>query len=144
MGMANGLDAVLHFVIPIALVRLLPVEQFGEYRLLWLAASSAMLFAPMGMPRSLQYFLPRNNEEDRRVFIDQTLIFLLITAAIAALFFLPSSPLLPSTMKGLVESSSYLVSLFVFFWVIASLIDVLPSALEKYRHQVLFLSLIHI
>ena len=139
MGMANGLDAVLHFVIPIALVRLLPVEQFGEYRLLWLAASSAMLFAPMGMPRSLQYFLPRNNEEDRRVFIDQTLIFLLITAAIAALFFLPSSPLLPSTMKGLVESSSYLVSLFVFFWVIASLIDVLPSALEKYRHQVLFI-----
>ena len=71
MGMANGLDAALHFCIPIVLVRLLSVEQFGEYRLLWLAASSAMLFAPMGMPRSLQYFLPRNNEEDRREFIDQ-------------------------------------------------------------------------
>jgi O-antigen/teichoic acid export membrane protein len=139
MGMANGLDAALHFVIPIALVRLLSVEQFGEYRLLWLAASSAMLFAPMGMPRSLQYFLPRNNEADRCAFIDQTCVFMLITACLAAFFFLPSSPLLPSTMKGFVDSSGYLVSLFVLFWVAASLLDVLPSAMEKYRHQVFFI-----
>ena len=139
LGVANGLDAALHFVIPIALVRLLSVEQFGEYRLLWLAASSAMLFAPLGMPLSLQYFLPRNNERDRSAYIDQTLIFMLSTATIAALCFLPSSPLLPSTMKALVESNGYLVSLFVLFWVIGSLLDVLPAALEKYRYQASFI-----
>ena len=139
LGVANGLDAALHFVIPIALVRLLSVEHFGEYRLLWLAATSAMLFAPLGMPLSLQYFLPRNNERDRSAFIDQTLIFLLTTASIAALCFLPSSPLLPSTMKALVESNGYLVSLFVLLWATASLLDVLPGALEKYRYQASFI-----
>ena len=139
LGVANGLDAALHFVIPIALVRLLSVEHFGEYRLLWLAATSAMLFAPMGMPRSLQYFLPRNNERNRYAFIDQTLIFMLTAASIAALCFLPSSPLLPSTMMTLVESNGYLVSLFVLFWVAASLLDVLPGALEKYNYQASFI-----
>jgi O-antigen/teichoic acid export membrane protein len=92
LGVANGLDAALHFVIPDALVRLLSVEHFGEYRLLWLAASLAMLFAPLGMPLSLQYFLLRNNARDRCAFIDQTVIFMLSTASIAALCFLPSSP----------------------------------------------------
>jgi len=139
LGVANGLDAALHFVIPIVLVRLLSVEQFGEYRLLWLTASSAMLFAPLGMPLSLQYFLPRNNERDRSAYIDQTLIFMLSTATIAALCFMPSSPLLPSTMKALVESNGYLVSLFVLFWVIGSLLNVLPAALEKYRYQASFI-----
>ena len=139
LGVANGLDAALHFILPIALVRLLTVEHFGEYRLLWLAATSAMLFAPFGMPLSLQYFLPRNNERDRRAFIDQTLMFMLTMASIAALCFLPSSPLLPSTMKALVESNGYLVSLFVLLWVTASLLDVLPGALEKYRYQASFI-----
>ena len=139
LGVAKGLDAALQFVIPVALVRLLSVEHFGEYRLLWLAASSAMLFAPMGIPLSLQYFLPRNNERDRCAFIDQTVIFMLTTASIAALCFIPSSPLLPSTMKGLVESNGYLVSLFLFFWVTASLLDVLPGALEKYGYQASFI-----
>ena len=138
--MANGLNAALHFAIPVALVRLLSVDEFGDYRLLWLAASSAMIFAPLGMPRSLQYFLPRHNEADRRVFINQTFLFMLVTASLAALCFLPFSPLLPPAMKQLVISNGYLVSLFVFFWVVASLIDVLPGALEKYRHQTIFIA----
>ena len=141
LGVAKGLDATLQFVIPISLVRLLSVEHFGEYRLLWLAASSAMLFAPMGIPVSLQYFLPRNNKRDRCAFIDQTVIFILTTASIAALCFIPSSPFLPSTMKGLVESNGYLISIFLFFWVTASVLDVLPGALEKYRCQASFIIL---
>jgi len=142
LGAANGLNAALHFVIPVALVRLLSVDDFGNYRLLWLAATSAMIFAPLGMPRSLQYFLPRSDEVDRRAFIDQTFLFMLVTAGLSALFFLPSSPLLPATMKGLVNSSGYLVSVFVLFWVGASLIEVLPSAMEKYRHQAAFVSIL--
>ena len=140
LGFANGLDAALHFVVPIALVRLLSVDEFGDYRLLWLAAMTAMLFAPLGMPRSLQYFLPRHNDQDRHAFIDQTFLFMLMTASLAALFFLPSSPFLPVAMKGLVDSNGYLVSVFVLFWVTASLIEVLPSALEKYSHQAVLVS----
>ena len=140
LGMANGLNAALHFVVPVALVRLLSIEEFGNYRLLWLAASSAMIFAPLGMPRSLQYFLPRHNEADRVVFINQTFLFMLVTASIAALCFLPFSPLLPLAMKQLVTTNGYLVSLFVFFWVVASMIDVLPGALEKHGHQAVFIS----
>jgi O-antigen/teichoic acid export membrane protein len=140
LGMANGLNAALHFVIPVALVRLLTVDAFGDYRLLWLAASSAMIFAPLGMPRSLQYFLPRHNEAERRVFINQTFLFMLVTASLAALCFLPFSPLLPLAMKQLVTTNGYLVSLFVFFWVVASMIDVLPGALEKHGHQAIFIS----
>jgi O-antigen/teichoic acid export membrane protein len=140
LGMANGLSAALHFLVPIALVRLLSVDEFGDYRLLWLAASSAMIFAPLGMPRSLQYFLPRNNEADGRAFIDQTFLFMLVTASLAALCFLPFSPLLPPAMKELVTSNGYLVSLFVLFWVVSLLIDVLPGALEKYGHQATFIS----
>ena len=139
--MANGLSAALHFLVPIALVRLLSVDEFGDYRLLWLAASSAMIFAPLGMPRSLQYFLPRNNEADGRAFIDQTFLFMLVTASLAALCFLPFSPLLPPAMKELVISNGYLVSLFVLFWVGASLVEVLPGALEKYSNQATFVSI---
>ena len=144
LGLAHGLNSALHFVSPIVLVRLLSVDQFGDYRLLWLAASTAMLFAPLGMPRSLQYFLPRSDAADRHAFIDQTFLFMLITAFISALFFLPASPFLPSTMKELVASNGYLVSVFVLFWVAASLIEVLPSALEKYGAQAAFVSVFSI
>ena len=139
LGTANALDAALRFFVPVALVRLLSVNQFGDYRLLWLAAASAMLIAPLGMPRSLQYFLPRHDALKRQVFIDQTFMFMLLTSSLAALLFLPSSPLLPLSMQRLVGTTGYLVSLFVLFWVASSLIEILPSALEKYRWQAAFI-----
>ena len=77
LGSANAIDYALQFLLPIVLTRTLDPASFGEYRLLWLAVSTLMLITPMCMAPSLYYFLPRSDRPTQRVYVNQTLLFLL-------------------------------------------------------------------
>ncbi len=76
LGAANAISAGLQFVLPVVLVRLIDQDSFGLYKLFWLLVNSVMLFAPLGMTRSLHFFLPRSSVEQRNLFVNQTIVFL--------------------------------------------------------------------
>ena len=131
---ANAIDYALQFLLPIVLARTLDVDSFGKYRLLWLAVATVMALVPLAMPYSLYYFLPRSDAAARRLYINQTLLFLAVTGSIAAWFVSPWSPWLPQSMRAL-SGHAALVPAFVLLWAVASLLDLLPTVDERVLWQ---------
>lgn len=134
LGSAKAFDYAVQFLLPVVLVRCLDAETFGEYRLLWVAVGTVLAVAPLGLPGCLFYFLPRLSGAARRLYINQTLIFLSTTGLIGALAVSPWNPWLPETMKGLMGFGP-LVPAFVVLWVVASFLDVLPTIEEHILWQ---------
>lgn len=124
---ANMLDFGLQFLLPIALVRLLPASAFADYRLAWLAIGTAMAIAPFALPRSLFYFLPRSGEGERAAYVHQTLLALLLTGLCAGLLLGPWNVLLPASLRAM-SSAAWFMPAFLGMWVAASLAEFLPNA----------------
>jgi O-antigen/teichoic acid export membrane protein len=127
LAQATAFKSALQLLTPIALVRLLDQSEFGEYRLFWLVANTAMLFLQLGVDRSLLYFLPRSTEEERQRFVNQTLVYFLGVAVLASLFLVAGGPLLPASVGTLTEPA-YILTAFVFLWLASSPIQLLPNA----------------
>src|SRR5260370_36160571 len=100
LGTANAIDYALQFLLPVVLTRALDAQSFGEYRLLWLAVGTALL-APLFMPESLYYFLPRATRQTKRLYVNQTLVWVFGGALVAALAVRPWEPLLPTYLQSL-------------------------------------------
>src|ERR1700704_4073710 len=83
LGAASAFDYVLQFLLPLVLVRCLDTAAFGQYRLLWLAVGTAMAVVTMAMPGSLYYFLPRSESANKRLYINQALLFLAAACLLA-------------------------------------------------------------
>jgi O-antigen/teichoic acid export membrane protein len=124
----------MQFLLPVVLVRCLDTAAFGQYRLLWLAVGTVMAVATLAMPGCLYYFLPRSDGPAKRLYINQTLLFLTVSGLIAAWAVSPWNPWLPGKMHGLAEHT-LLVPAFVLLWVIASLLDLLPTIEERITWQ---------
>ncbi|MFP5390666.1 MAG: lipopolysaccharide biosynthesis protein, partial [Gammaproteobacteria bacterium] len=124
---ANMLDFGLQFLLPIALVRLLPPEAFADYRLAWLAIGTAMAVAPFALPRSLFYFLPRAAEHERGAYVRQTFCLLLASGALAGVLLGPWNPLLPASLRAM-HHAAWFMPLFLTLWVAANLVEFLPNA----------------
>ncbi|MBC7452603.1 MAG: hypothetical protein H7335_02655, partial [Massilia sp.] len=77
-----GLASAL-FLLPVALVRLLPPAAFADYRLAWLAIGAAMAVAPFALPRSLFYLLPRAEPALRAAYVHQSVLLLLLSGLAA-------------------------------------------------------------
>ena len=123
---ANLLDFGLQFLLPVALVRLLPPAAFADYRLAWLAIGSAMALAPFALPRSLFYFLPRSDAGRRAAIVRQTLL-LLLSGLCAGLLLGPWNALLPRSLRAMAGAAWFLPS-FLAMWVAAGLAELLPTA----------------
>ena len=78
LAIGNAFDSGLRLVMPIVLVRILDQEQFGGYRLFWLIANTLTMLVPLGMSRSLLYFLPRSNAKEQAAFVSQTIVYLTV------------------------------------------------------------------
>src|SRR6266481_8286502 len=126
LGVANAFDYALQFLLPVVLVRCLDTEAFGQYRLLWLAVGTVMAVATMDMQAGLYYFLPRSEGATKRLYINQTLAFLTVTGLVSAWALSSWNPWLPEKMRGLAEHHG-VVPAFVLLWVVASLLDLLPT-----------------
>jgi O-antigen/teichoic acid export membrane protein len=134
LGVANSINTLLRFMVPVFLVRLIDVNDYGYYRYFWLIANTVIVFTTLGFPRSLLYFLPRSTQSEKKIFINQTILFLTCTAAVAALVFSPWSPILPNKIAEL-TNEPYIIPSFIFIWVIGSLIEMLPNADQNVSWQ---------
>jgi O-antigen/teichoic acid export membrane protein len=134
LGTANAFDFGIQFLLPVVLARTLDVASFGEYRILWLMIGTLMALAPLAMPQSLYYFLPRSDASSKRLYINQTLVFLACGAAIGAVALSPLNPWLPDKLR-ISSDPGFLVPAFAFLWVIASLLDLLPTVEERVTWQ---------
>ncbi|HJS37496.1 MAG TPA: oligosaccharide flippase family protein, partial [Burkholderiales bacterium] len=134
LGAANALEVALQFLLPVVLVRCLEPEAFGEYRLLWLAVGTVMAILTQAMPGSLYYFLPRADAEGKRLYINQALVVLAAAGALAAWAVSPWNPWLPEKLAALARHGA-VVPAFVLLWVVASLLDLLPTVEERIAFQ---------
>lgn len=134
LGIARGLDYGVQLLLPIVLVRYLDTAEFGQYRLLWLLAGTTAAFATLAMPSSLFYFLPRSDGATQRLYVNQTLLFLTGAGLVAACVVAPWNPWLPESMDVLAQYG-VLVPAFLSLWIVAALLDALPTADERVRWQ---------
>lgn len=134
LGAANAIEFAIQFLLPVVLVRCLDPNAFGEYRLLWLVAGTVLAVATLAMPHSLYYFLPRSDTAAKRLYINQTLGFLVLAGLVSAWAVSAWDPWLPEKLRGMAQHHAILPT-FIVLWVIASLLDLLPAAEERVSWQ---------
>jgi O-antigen/teichoic acid export membrane protein len=135
LGTANAVDYALQFLLPIVLTRALDPHSFGEYRLLWLGVSTVVAIAPMFMSESLYFFLPRSDKETKRLYVHQTMIWMLFAGLLSAWALSVLDPFLPATIHPVSAGNAITVPLFVLLWIMSYLLDVLPTVEERVRWQ---------
>ena len=135
LGTANAIDYALQFLLPIVLTRALDAQSFGEYRLLWLGVSTLLVMVPMFMSESLYYFLPRSDAETRRLYVHQTLLWLTFGGLVGGLVLSALDPFLPQKLLPLVSEHGGIVPVFTMLWILAYLLDVLPTVEERVGWQ---------
>ena len=135
LGTANAVDYGLQFLLPIVLTRALSPHAFGEYRLLWLAVSTVVAITPMFMSESLYFFLPRSDAQAKRLYVNQTMVWLIGAGLLSAWILSPWDPFLPATFRPVADANPISIPLFVLLWLAAYLIDVLPTVEERVRWQ---------
>ncbi len=134
LGAVKTFDYAMQFLLPVVLVRCLDAETFGEYRLLWLAVGTVMSLAPLNIPQSLYFFLPRSASRLRRVYLMNTLAFLAVTGLLAAWAVSAWDPWRPAAIAPLARYG-VAVPLFVLLYVITYTLDFLPTIEERIRLQ---------
>ncbi len=130
LGAAKAFDSAMQFLLPVVLVRCLDKTTFGEYRLLWLAVGTVMYLATFNMPQSLYLFLPRSEPHKKRLYINQTFLFLGFSGLVSAWLVSPWNPWLPSAIAPLAAYGAG-VPAFVALWLTATLLDYLPTVDER-------------
>lgn len=135
LALAGGVEYGLQLAMPIILVRYLDATAFGQYRLLWLLAGTALAIAPAFMPQSLFYFLPRAEHGQKRLIIGNVLVYLIAAGCLVGAVASGWNPLLPGTARSLFFQTYGISALFLALWVVASMLDVLPTADGRVRWQ---------
>ena len=130
LGMVKAFDQAMQFLLPVVLVRCLDQATFGEYRLLWLAVGTLIGTATLNMAGTLYFFLPRSEPPARRLYVHQTLLYLVLVGILCGLLVSPLNPLMPETARELAKYGA-LVPVFVAVWFAALLIEYLPTIDER-------------
>ena len=134
LGAAKAFDYAMQFLLPVVLVRCLDTASFGEYRLLWLAVGTLLGLASLNMPQSLYLFLPPAPAKEKRLYINQTVLYLAAAGLACALLVSPLNPWLPAAMAPLM-AYGWLVPSFIALWVVAYLLEFLPTVDERIAWQ---------
>ena len=112
-------SACITLFIPLVLARMLPLAEYGTYKLLFLVALTSGAVLPLGVAQSLYYFVPR--AEAPRVWLGQTFAFVLATGALGGAALWAAGPELARILStpGLLEHRLEL-ALYAAFLVAAS------------------------
>lgn len=128
LAVAGGIEFGLQLALPIILVRCLSETAFGEYRLFWLLANTALAIAPAFIPQSLFYFLPRGSRDDRGMLIGNVLAYMGVAAIVTGLITSSANPWLHDAARTVFLHTHGMSAFFLGLWVFASTLDVLPTA----------------
>jgi O-antigen/teichoic acid export membrane protein len=134
IGAIKASDKATQFLLPVVLVRCLDTATFGEYRLLWLLVGTVMTVATLGMTRGLALFTPHCEAERKRLYVHQTMLFLVASGLLFAALVGPWNAYLPAAVAPL-QAHGTLVPAFVGLWIVASMLDSLPTVDERIRWQ---------
>ena len=134
LGAVKAFDKATHFLLPVVLTRCLDAATFGEYRLLWLIVGTLMTAATLNMAGGLYYFVPRSDARGKRLYIHQTMLFLVASGLVCGALVGPWNPLLPAAAAPIAQYG-WLVPAFVALWVTTILLDWLPTIDERIRWQ---------
>lgn len=135
LGVAGAVEFCLQMIVPVILVRCLDQTAFGQYRLLWLLANTALAIAPAFMPQSLFYFLPRSKADSRGIVVGNVVLYCAVAGSLAGLFASSWNPWMTDAARHLFSQTQGLSSLFLGCWIVASVIDILPTAVGQTRWQ---------
>jgi O-antigen/teichoic acid export membrane protein len=86
------------FCIPLVLARKMSLGEYGTYKQLFLVGAPLMNVLPFGMTSSLYFFIPR--AEQRRPFLFQTYVFLLLAGAVGAALVLGLLPVAGASFQN--------------------------------------------
>ena len=134
LGAVKAVDHALQFLLPVILVRCLDTATFGEYRLVWLAIGTLMAIVTLNMCGSLYLFVPRAEPHRKRVYVNNTMVYLAGVGVLCALAVSPWNPLLPAPMQPLAPYGM-LVPAFVALWLGSYLLEFLPTVEERIAWQ---------
>lgn len=135
LSAARYIEQVIMLLTPVVLVRTIDPTAFGEYRLFWLLVTTVAVLFPFDMPRSLLFFFARLDSKGRRLYVGQTVLFLLATTMMATLLIFIFGDTLPPGLNGLLHDHGLLLATFLFVWNLGLLLDVLPNATGQIRWQ---------
>ena len=135
LSAARYIEQAIMLLTPVVLVRTIGPTAFGEYRLFWLLVTTVALLFAFDMPRSLLFFFVRLDSEGRRLYVGQTVLFLLAITTIAAVLIFVFGNALPSGMKDLLHDHGFLLAAFLFVSNLGLMLDVLPNAAGQIRWQ---------
>jgi O-antigen/teichoic acid export membrane protein len=134
LGAANAFEYAIQFLLPVVLVRCLDEHAFGQYRLLWLVAGTALAVVTQSMAASLFYYLPRSDPPAKRMYISQAMLFLLGAGLVGAWAVSGWNPWRPQSLQALQDYEG-IVPAFLALWILASLLDLLPTIEERVAWQ---------
>jgi O-antigen/teichoic acid export membrane protein len=134
IGVIKVSDSASQFLLPVVLVRCLDAATFGEYRLLWLLVGTVLGLATLNMAVGLPLFLPPAEAPRKRLYVHQSLLFLALSGLLFAALASPWNPWMPAAMAPL-QTHGALVPAFVGLWIVASMLDSLPTTEERIRWQ---------
>lgn len=116
----TAVDMATQLLMPMVLVRWLSATDFGEYRLVWLIAGTALPLLSFAVPNSLYYFVPRSAPAEQRHWFGQAGVYMALAGLVAAAGVALGAPAI-----GLSEDSRWPTVGFIGCWMFASLLDVL-------------------
>ncbi len=129
---ARVIGAAVTMAIPLVLVRVLDQATFGMYKELFLVGATAVTVLQVGVPASLYYFVPR--EEDRsQQFLVQSFVLLLLLGAGAAGAMISLEPLLTSFFDAPLGPYVGWLGLYTALALPASLLKVAPNVDRRAR-----------
>jgi O-antigen/teichoic acid export membrane protein len=92
--LANFFKYAVGFALPMVLVRLLSVADYGTYQQLQLIGSVALAIMVLGLPVSVYYFFGRGDPAGRARLRIQTVVLLAIAGAVTGLAIIAGAPLI--------------------------------------------------
>ena len=130
---AKTLAYVISFALPLLLARRLSLADYGLYRQAFLIVGSALGLLPLAIDMSVYYFLPREQEIERRGAI--VINVMLFNTAVGSLVLLAFT-FCPQLLVGLVGSYDLithapLIGLVVLLWVSSAFLEIVMLANQE-------------
>jgi O-antigen/teichoic acid export membrane protein len=131
--------ALLNIGLPILLVRLMSQTEYGVFKQAFLFTGTATSIAAMGLGMSAYYFMPRHPERAGQVALN-----ILLYNVVAGWIPLVVLSFYPNVLKLLFKTNelvplAFLLGILVFLTLTASLVQIVPSALQDVRYSTLFI-----
>jgi O-antigen/teichoic acid export membrane protein len=131
--------ALLNIALPILLVRLMDQREFGIYKQAFLFAMTATNMANLGVGVSAFYYMPRHPERGSQIALN-ILIYNAIAGVIPLLVLVAYPNLLTLLFKtNALEPMAWLLGLLVLLTLSASLVQIMPTALQDVRNSTILI-----